>query len=172
MEIKSSSKLFDVLNAYPALEEKIIHIAPLFKNLQNPALRRTVGKLATMEKVAQIGNLEVIDLVNILRRETGQPEISPDSNPRFAVLEKDEKDPEWITGEPQFVVNGSEILESGEVPLQEVDELLKKLNEGRFILLLTDFEPAPIMDALQRKDRVVYHKNHPGNEDQHLTYIK
>ena len=57
MEITSQSKLFDVLEAYPFLEEQIVNIAPPFQNLKNPVLRRTVGKIATLEKVAQVGGM-------------------------------------------------------------------------------------------------------------------
>ncbi len=76
MEITAKTKLMDLLNEYPQLEEKIIQAAPAFKNLKNPILRRTVGQLATVEKVAQIGNLDVFTFVNLLRRETGQAEFT------------------------------------------------------------------------------------------------
>jgi len=59
MEITSQSKLYDVLAAYPELEAQIVKIAPPFKNLKNPVLRRTVGRIATLEKVAQIGGMDV-----------------------------------------------------------------------------------------------------------------
>ena len=75
MEINARSKLLDILVAYPELEEQIIKIAPPFQNLKNPVLRRTVGKLATLEKVAQIGGLDVNQLVNTLRRAVGQGEL-------------------------------------------------------------------------------------------------
>jgi hypothetical protein len=52
MEITSHTKLLELLNEYPALEEQIINIAPPFKNLKNPVLRRTVGQLATLAQVA------------------------------------------------------------------------------------------------------------------------
>lgn len=172
MEITSHSKLLDVLKEYPSLEEKIINIAPPFKNLQNPVLRRTVGQLATLEKVAQIGNLEVIELVNTLRREIGQPEIRADAKIEISIPEKTAGDPDWIADEPQYIVNGTELLQRGEVPLHHVNELLETLSEDGFILLLTDFEPTPIIDAMRKRGRVVYHKVHPNQSDQHLTYIQ
>lgn len=171
MEITSKSKLFDVLKEYPDLEDKIINIAPTFKNLKNPVLRRTVGQLATLDKVAQIGNIEGIDLVNTLRREIGQPEISAEAKIEISIPENTDDDPDWIIGEPQHIVNGTEMLQRGEVPLNHVNELLETLHEDGFILLLTDFEPIPIMDAMRQKDRDVYHKTHPNDDDQHLTYI-
>ena len=75
MEINPNTKLFDLLKQYPQLENKIVTIAPPFKNLKNPVLRKTVAKLATLEKVARIGNLDTVTFVNRLRHEVGQPEL-------------------------------------------------------------------------------------------------
>lgn len=172
MEITGRSKLFDVLKEYPSLEEKIVNIAPAFKNLQNPVLRRTVGQLATLEKVAQIGNLDVIELVNLLRKEVGQPEIQADAKAEFSIPEKSAEDPDWIAGEPQYIINGTEMLQRGEVPLHRVSELLGTLSQDGFILLLTDFEPTPIIDAMRKRDRIVHHKVHLNYSDQHLTFIR
>lgn len=172
MEITSRSKLFDVLNAYPALEEQIIHIAPPFKNLKNPVLRRTVGQLATLEQVARIGNLEPLELVNTLRRAVGLPEISATAPTDVSLPPKTESDPEWIAGEPQFIVNGVALLQQGEVPLQRVNELLGQLEPTRFILLITDFEPTPLLDAMQKQNRSTYHKPHPNDPKAHLTFIR
>lgn len=173
MDITSKSKLFDVLEAYPFLEAQIINIAPPFQNLKNPVLRRTVGKLATLETVAQIGGMDVTRLVNTLRRAVGQDELAADTTDRITIevppLEEDA--PPWITGEPQFIVNGVDLLRRGEVPLGKVNDLLTQLDPDRYILLVTDFEPSPIMEAMQKQNRRVYHKTHALNETQHLTYI-
>ena len=123
MEITRRSKLLDVLKAYPFLEEQIIEIAPPFKNLRNPVLRRTVGQLATVEKVAQIGNLDVVDLVNTLRRAAGQGELA-ETRAALSVPAPSAGDPDWIGGDPGFTVNGTELLNQGEVPLERINELL------------------------------------------------
>ena len=81
MEITSRSKLMDVLKAYPQLEEQIIAVAPPFKNLRNPILRRTVAQLATLEQVAQIGQMNVADLISILRRAAGLEELPTGPGP-------------------------------------------------------------------------------------------
>ncbi len=114
MEITAKSKLLDVLNNYPQLEEQIIQAAPVFQNLKNPILRRTVGRMATVEKVVHIGGLDLTTFINLLRRQVGQPELlSPDlvipaMDTRPVLVE-----PEWIKGEPQFVVDGKEMLSRG-----------------------------------------------------------
>ena len=75
MDITPQSKLLDILEAHPALEAEIVTIAPPFQNLKNPVLRRTVGKLATLERVAQVGGIDAVELVNTLRRAVGQARI-------------------------------------------------------------------------------------------------
>lgn len=172
MEITKTSKLLDVLEAYPSLEEQIVNIAPPFKSLKNPILRRTVGSLATLEKVAQIGGMDAGKLVNTLRRHVGQVELSEDAEQPMRVnIPRDVEDPAWIAGEPQFVVNGTELLQGGEVPLGRVNQLLPQLSEGRFLLLLTNFSPTPIIDAVQKQNLRVFSKASPHNPDEYMTFI-
>lgn len=173
MEITSKSKLFDVLEAYPFLEAQIISIAPPFQNLKNPVLRRTVGKLATLEMVAQVGGMDVSRLVNTLRRAAGQAELEAASADRFTIAlpALTEDDPDWIRQDAQFTINGMEMLEHGEVPLGKVNELLTRLAPGRYILLVTNFEPSPILQAMQKQGRRVYYRVSPDDETLHLTFI-
>lgn len=173
MEITSQTKLFDMLEAYPELEAQIIQIAPPFQNLKNPVLRRTVGKIATLEKVAQVGGLDVGNLVNTLRRAAGQPELSLAPTADLAVeIPRLADDPPWIAGEPQYTVNGTEMLQRGQVPLGRVNELAGQLAPGRYLLLVTDFEPTPILDAMQKQNRPAFHKRNPAIEKQWLTFIQ
>jgi len=169
MEIKANSKLFDILNIYPQLEGKIMDLAPPFKNLKNPVLRKTVGKLATVDKVARIGNMEVSDLVNTLRREVGQAEI------RSAVVQEidwQEGEPEWIKGEPHLTIDGTEILSRGEHPLQKVNQLMRDLKKNDFIVLGTNFKPIPLIDEMEKQKYEVYFKTVKDQADQYLTFIR
>ena len=172
MEITPRSKLFDVLNEYPALEETIIAIALPFKNLRNPVLRRTVGQLATLEQVAKIGGMDPERLVNTLRRAAGQAELQPAAAPPVSLPQAREAgDPQWTAGEAQFVVDSVRLLNQGEVPLLRVNELLPQLETGRFLLLVSEFEPLPILEAMTKQGRQVFHKPHPAQPGLHLTYI-
>jgi len=172
MDINSQTKLFDLLEAHPALEEQIVAIAPPFKNLKNPVLRRAVGRLATLEKVAQIGGLNVDQFVNTLRRAAGQPELHPAAETKPYLPESSMEDPEWTRGEPQFVVNGVELLQQGQVPLTRVNELLPSLSPGRFLLLITNFEPSPMLEAMQKQNRETYCKVSQDAAEFHLTFIR
>jgi hypothetical protein len=173
MNITPKTKLFDVLEAYPELEAQIINIAPPFQNLKNPVLRRTVGKIATLEQVAKVGGLDVEKLVNTLRRAVGQEELGDKAATALTVeIPRSKDNPTWIVGEPQFIVNGTELLQRGEVPLGRVNDLLGQLQEKGYILLVTNFEPTPIMDAMQKQGRRVFHKAHPNDPGLHLTFIR
>ena len=172
MEITPQSKLFDVLEAYPQLEAQIIHIAPPFKNLKNPVLRRTVGKIATLAQVAQAGGMDVNKLVNTLRTAVGQQELAPQSETALQIaIPRAAEDPDWIAGEPQFTVDGTGMLARGEVPLGKVNQLLGQLEPGRFILLVTNFEPTPILDAMRKQNRRIFHKISPEGAGLYLTFI-
>ncbi len=173
MEITSHSKLFDVLEAYPALEAQIVNIAPPFRNLKNPVLRRTVGKLATLEKVAQVGGMDADRLVNTLRRAAGQAELGAEPAASLSVdIPQDADIPAWAGGRPQFTIDGTALLQRGEVPLGRVNELLGQLAPGGHIVLVTDFAPAPILDAMQIQHRETFHTANPADPAQHLTFIR
>lgn len=171
MEITSRSKLMEVLKAYPQLEERIIAVAPPFKNLRNPILRRTVAQLATLEQVAQIGGMDSAELVRVLRRAAGLDELPAGPVQAFVPPPRTADDPEWIAGAPAYVVDGVALLRDGVAPVQRVNELLAGLPAGAFVLLTTDFKPAPIIEAMEKAGRRVYHKTLPGEADLHLTYI-
>jgi len=101
----------------------------------------------------------------------GQAEIAEEAAANFKVeIPRVENDPAWLAGEPQFIVNGSELLQRGEVPLGRVNELLGKLEAGRYLLLVTNFEPTPIIEAMQKQNRTVFHKL--ADDAQHLTFIR
>ena len=174
MEITGKTRLFELLEKYPQLEDQIIQAAPAFKNLKNPVLRKTVGRLATIEKVAQIGELDTFTFVNLLRKLVGQAEITPGVQPKPIIpeIKHDLGDPDWIQGDPEFIVDGTALLAKGDVPLHVINEHLEKLSLGGYILLLTNFEPQPMIDAVKKQNRKFYHKRDPQDPTQHLTYFQ
>ena len=55
--ITPETRVGALLDAHPELEVTLIGIAPTFKALKNPVLRRTVAKVATLEQAARIADL-------------------------------------------------------------------------------------------------------------------
>ncbi|MBT4095990.1 MAG: DUF1858 domain-containing protein, partial [Nitrospinaceae bacterium] len=57
--IEPSSKVGELLEHYPELEDVLIGMAPPFKKLKNPLLRKSVGKVATLRQAAAVGRISV-----------------------------------------------------------------------------------------------------------------
>ena len=66
IDITPSTKVNDLLRAYPEIEDDLIRMAPPFKKLRNPFLRRTVGRVATLKQVSAVGDIPLDDLINNL----------------------------------------------------------------------------------------------------------
>ncbi len=168
MEFNALTKLFDILEEYPDLESQIINIAPPFKNLKNPVLRRTVGKLATLERVAQIGGLNTDDFVNTLRQRVGLPPLEEATKTKIS-FHTDE--PDWIKKNPEVEIDGSEMLDRGEHPVGLINKLMKDFKNGQVILLTTNFEPLPLIDAMEKQNYKVHIKKADDSDTSYLTFI-
>lgn len=66
MLISASTKLDDLLRAYPFLLEHLVARSPKFAKLNNPILRRTIGKLATVGQAAGLADLPVDGLLKTI----------------------------------------------------------------------------------------------------------
>jgi hypothetical protein len=76
MTIGAKTKLDELLKAYPFLLDFLAGWSPSFAKLRNPLLRNTVGKLATLEQVAAMGEMPIDRLFAAIgdevRRMTGE----------------------------------------------------------------------------------------------------
>jgi DUF438 domain-containing protein len=69
MELSANTKIEDLLKQYPFLLDYLITLSPKFKNLKSPIMRKTVGKVATLSKVAVISGLDLSSLMSALASE-------------------------------------------------------------------------------------------------------
>ena len=72
---------------------------------------------------------------------------------------------------PRSRWTASALLAEGEVPVEHVNSLLSRLPPDGYILLVTDFEPSPILDAVRKQRRRAYHKPADDGSGHHFTYI-
>jgi hypothetical protein len=71
--ITPQTKVAELLDACPELEEVLVQMAPPFKKLRNPVLRRTIARVTSLEKAASVANLPLRELITGLRSAAGQP---------------------------------------------------------------------------------------------------
>ncbi len=142
--ITPKSKIYDLLEAYPQLEEVLIGEAPQFRKLKNPVLRKTIAKVTTLAQAAVVGGLKVEELILKLRKEVGQEEV--------VALEAEEgnintEKPDWF--DASTVVEALDVrekLNQGEHPIHDVISAIKTLKENELLKVVAPFIPAPMIE--------------------------
>lgn len=81
MELTPKTKLFALIKEHPFLVDMLVELNPLFAGLKNPVIRGTLGRAATLGKVAAMGEMPLPDLLaeiqQRIKEQTGvEPEIS------------------------------------------------------------------------------------------------
>ncbi len=166
-EITPKTKVNDLLKEYPQLEEFLIGLNPKYKKLKNPILRRTVAKIATITQVAKIGGYDVFDLVNLLRKEVGQPPLEKSAS---ETEETTEEAPAWIGQTPKETIDANKLLDEDKNPLTEVGKALKSIESGQILVIRSDFLPSPLIDTFKEKGYEVYAAE--AEDGVYLTYIR
>jgi DUF438 domain-containing protein len=69
MILRPADKLDPLLESYPFLLEFLAGFSPKFQKLRNPILRKTVGKIATLDQVARMGDMPVGRLLEAVAAE-------------------------------------------------------------------------------------------------------
>lgn len=140
--ITPKTKVLQLIEAYPQLEETLIGYVPAFEKLKNPILRKTVAKIATLQQAAAIGNVPVEELINKLRNEIGQDLMNHDENATYHKQKPGWYNESLIAGE----LDARAMLAAGEHPVNQVIADLKQLEKGKIYKLTAPFMPAPLID--------------------------
>ncbi|MDQ1265683.1 MAG: hypothetical protein QG635_834 [Bacteroidota bacterium] len=151
--ITPKTKVAELLDSYPQLEDLLIEIAPVFKKLKNPVLRRTIAKLTSLEQAAAVGGVGMDAMINKLRAAVGQDKLDA-----FG------QNTSYVTGMPSWFAvakisksfDARPVIARGEHPLGEVMRDLKDLADGTILELITPFMPAPLIDQANDKGYLSY----------------
>ncbi|MBN1389051.1 MAG: DUF438 domain-containing protein [Candidatus Thermoplasmatota archaeon] len=83
MRLERSTLIGDLVDEFPFLLEYLTKISPVFERLNDPKMRQQMGKIASLEMVSQMGEIEMDELIGSLNAEiervTGKKEdvLSP-----------------------------------------------------------------------------------------------
>jgi len=166
--ITPKTKVYDLLEAYPQLEEILIDIAPPFKKLKNPVLRKTIARVTTLAQAAIVGGVKVEEMITRLRAEIGQTSVE-------TIIEETGN---YITEKPQWfdkveiarIIDIREMLNAGEQPVHEVLSVIKGLQNNETLKVIAPFIPAPLIDkSLSLNYR---HWLDKKGEDEYWVYFK
>ena len=167
MEITMETKISDLLNSRPDMKDILITINPKFKKLNNPVLRRTLAKLASVKQAAVVGGMDALDLLNQLRVAVGQEPVK--SGGATQAKREEEGVPEWVSQKAKAAFDGNAMLDREENPLAEITKAMRQLEEGDIVTLTVDFKPEPLIDEFLKKGYKVYTEE---TEGKFVTYIK
>jgi hypothetical protein len=151
--ITPQTKIAELLDVYPELENVLIDLAPAFKKLQNPILRKTVARITSVRQAAAIGKIPVDVVVNKLRGLTGQGTLENIQNNQELSFDP----PKWLSEDKIRVrFDASEMIASGGHPLTQVMQDIKDWKVGDIYELTTPFLPAPLLDKVKDKGFMVW----------------
>ena len=147
ISITPNTKVAELLDAYPHLESVLIDMAPVFSRLRNPVLRRTIARVATLAKAAEIAGISARDLVSRLRQAAGLVDEPAPAEQQAEPL--DEAPAPWVDAAAvRWTVDADELLAAGQHPIGEVQRRAAALNPGELGLLRSSFRPAPLLEVL------------------------
>ncbi len=149
LQIRPSTKVAQLLDAYPELEDVLIEMAPPFKKLKNPLLRKSIAKVASLQQAAIAGRLDLSSMINQLRQAVGQAPIEATEAPK--VKDYFGTAPDWFV--KSCVVNSIDDRagDSDEMAITRIVKAMKDLTEHEVVELTTTFLPAPGIDVARAR---------------------
>ncbi len=140
--ITPKTKVLQLIEIYPQLEDVLIGYVPAFKKLKNPLLRNTVARITSLQQAASIGNVNIGDLINKLRKEVGQEIITESMDTVYNTTK-----PTWFDEQKiKQIFDVREMLAAGEHPVAQVMADLNVLPNNTIYKLIAPFLPAPLID--------------------------
>ena len=166
LDINPQTKIGEMLEAYPQLEEVLLKLSPSFAKLKNPILRKTIGRVASIRQAAEIGNIPIGEMISILRKCVGMA----NETPTHAIIDNTMNIPcpEWVkTNKISITFDASSVIESGGNPMKEILSRVERLSPDDLMLLIAPFKPIPIIELLVSKGYSCY-----CDENKIYTYLK
>jgi hypothetical protein len=152
--ILPSTKVAALLERYPELEAVLIGLAPPFKKLKNPILRRSVARIASLEHAAAVGRIPVVELVNRLREAAGQAALAPEACGDAASYFTSQ--PAWFDAGKIKASIEERLSDPHKMPVTQLLEAAARLAPGEIVELITTFIPAPGIEVMKKKGFLVW----------------
>ncbi|MCO5259633.1 MAG: DUF2249 domain-containing protein [Crocinitomicaceae bacterium] len=156
MLINERTKIAQLLKHHPDALETIITIAPDFKKLRNPILRKLMAGRTTIAMASKIGGCKPEDFFKALAPlgfevDTVRTvsEDTPENKPMPAYLKS-------LAANQLVHFDVRAMLASGEDPLKSIQQKVNALNPGQALLIVNNFEPVPLIKLLERQGYSAY----------------
>lgn len=159
MLINKQTKIAVLLKHHPDALETIVGLAPDFKKLRNPVLRKLMAGRTSIAMASKVGGCKPEDFFRALAplgfetdNITETEEITPENKPI----------PEFLKNlQPDKIVHFDvrAMLAEGNDPLKHIQQKVKGLNPGEALLIINNFEPVPLIKLLEKQGFESYVKH-------------
>ncbi len=166
-QISPETKIGALLDRFPDLEKTLLEMAPEFKKLRNPILRKTIARVTSLRQASAVAKIPLAEMINRLRKQAGiQGEFTSDET----MGSVSEETPSWFSiSRIDQSLDARLMLEKGEQPISRVFADCKNLKGGEIYELITPFLPAPLIDAAREKGYLTWSKKE--GEEVFKTYL-
>jgi hypothetical protein len=155
-QITPETKIGTLLDRFPQLEKTLLEMAPEFKKLRNPLLRKTIARITSLRQASVIAKIPLPEMINGLRKKAGiHEELMSDE----AIVSFSKESPSWFS-KSRIVISfdARPMLEKGEQPISKVFNKCKGLKTGEIYELITPFLPAPLIENAKKHGFLVWSK--------------
>ena len=173
VEISPNTSIHDLLEEFPFLIDFLVDYNPKFSVLKNPMMRATAGRVATLRKAAEMGGVELDELVDAIRAEVQGKEgggskapdrtSGPGEGDKVAELKSLIRDlhdgvaPEAAKARFDTVIKDVSALEIGAME----EQLIREGMPVEEIQRLCDLHVAVVQDSLDKQEEVQAPAGHP-----------
>ncbi len=170
MSITPDMKVSEILAKHPELLDVFVAQSPEFARLRNPIMRKTFARLVTVAQAANMGKVNLDDLLMALNRALGltySPNGVPESlRPAGGVR------PSWVDTAPVAVtLDVREDQRRQEEPYTKIMAAAATIQSGQIFLLRNTFEPLPLYQVLGKRGFVAWSQQ-LGEDDWEIYFFR
>ena len=151
--------LTDRISSIIAHDQRLVDVlaaaSPMFERLRNPALRRVMARLVTVEQAARIAGLDPADLLERLNDASGSAAIRPTGVPFMEPAEQGSVAPpaHLARTRPECFrdVDVRDELRAGGEPFTRIMAARRAMQPGDVLRVRAIFEPAPLYPVMTKQ---------------------
>ena len=155
--IRKTDSVASVLKRDEALINVFTELSPEFERLRNPAMRKVMARLVTVEQAARIAGVDGDELLRRLNRAGSELE-APAAEPKAEALAPEPAPPRGVSDVMQGVpaekivgVDVREDLRNGREPFSRIMAARQQLPDGGILVVRAIFEPVPLYAVMAKQ---------------------
>jgi uncharacterized protein (DUF2249 family) len=163
MVIRATDRVADVLKADASLIDVFVSMSPAFERLRNPAARKVIGRLVTLQQAARMGGVEIDALLDRLNNHEANPSRSGGepvtrapaaAGPVCDVTATVPAHPGALAAIAKsdiVEIDVREELRAGREPFSQIMAARAQVPAGGALCVRATFEPVPLYAVMQKQ---------------------